>query len=826
MKKAKWLALLLAAFALSACFSALTGGATAEPSVPAETEDEREVERVTVEVERDMEHPTVANPTQMEGFFFTSQWDNNTADIDVRALLDGYNLIEFDWDDGSYRVDPSVGSGVAVTENQAGDRSYLLVLYHDLYFSDGSPITAWDYAFSLLFSIDQRINDLDGDADCRDYLLGCQEYLLRTAELKRTQLVRRDGLLAEQVLEVRLEDSPEGEARYAGPAEVMGESEGLTLYRNDVNELTLAPEDDAARLRPVHVDAQGFITDWHYENGVRVFSDGSHGVLSGVRVLSDDMLMITVDHEYLPYFYQMGMLYCAPYRASAVLPGVEVRDDGLGAYLANAEEQPRPLEDADAPVFSVENLREALLDPENGYLRHPTLSSGPYTLLSFDGVTAEFELNPWYKGNSKGETATIPRLTYTLAENETAVEKLATGVFDVLNKMTRADVISQCLELMINSSYLTVEEDEEKILETEYVSRNGYGMTTYPRIGLSYISFCCERDTVCSQAVRQAIAYSLDRDQLTMDYTGGNGIRVDGYYGLGQWMLSVVQGFVSYPVPPPEDENDVEAWQVYDEEFAAWEELSLDTLTAYTLDLDEARRLLDADGWELNEDGIREKDGVQLALTMIYPETNEMAESFQEWLVPNLEAVGIQLNLVPVPNGALQRMFYRQIPDEEDALEMEKLGLIDAEGVRQFDMIYMATNFEVVFDPSAQFSLVDGVYEWKSTGYADQELFDLAWDMSHTEEGHTLEYMQRWIAFQERFNETLPMLPIYSNVYFDFNIAELQGYDVDENVTWSQAIVGSALVPMEETKVVPGEEGSGEEELEESFDDDELIIID
>jgi len=46
---------------------------------------------------------------------------------------------------------------------------------------------------------------------------------------------------------------------------------------------------------------------------------------------------------------------------------------------------------------------------------------------------------------------------------------------------------------------------------------------------------------------------------------------------------------------------------------------------------------------------------------------------------------------------------------------------------------------------------------------------------------------------QEKFNETLPMLPIYSNVYFDFYTANLHDFAVAEKVTWSEAIVESAL---------------------------------
>ena len=61
--------------------------------------------------------------------------------------------------------------------------------------------------------------------------------------------------------------------------------------------------------------------------------------------------------------------------------------------------------------------------------------------------------------------------------------------------------------------------------------------------------------------------------------------------------------------------------------------------------------------------------------------------------------------------------------------------------------------------------------------------------MRETEPDAVLEYMQEWILFQEEFMEEVAILPIYSNMYFDFYTIELQNYDIPSNVTWTQAIV-------------------------------------
>jgi hypothetical protein len=77
------------------------------------------------------------------------------------------------------------------------------------------------------------------------------------------------------------------------------------------------------------------------------------------------------------------------------------------------------------------------------------------------------------------------------------------------------------------------------------------------------------------------------------------------------------------------------------------------------------------------------------------------------------------------------------------------------------------------------------------------------------------------VSFQERYNEVLPTIPIYSNIYFDFYVPYLQNYHITAHVTWTQAILESYFGedPVEET---------GEEGVEAAFatDDDSLVEFD
>ena len=92
--------------------------------------------------------------------------------------------------------------------------------------------------------------------------------------------------------------------------------------------------------------------------------------------------------------------------------------------------------------------------------------------------------------------------------------------------------------------------------------------------------------------------------------------------------------------------------------------------------------------------------------------------------------------------------------------------------------------------------------------------------MRRTEPGDVLTYCQKWVAFQERWAEVLPAIPVYSNVYFDSYAETLHDYSVSANLTWSEAIVGAY-----QGDAMPEEtEGEGEEDVE--LEDGEVVIDD
>ena len=636
------------------------------------------------------DHLTVGHTTAFSGNFSTQLWGNNTTDLDVKELLFGYNLVQWEHEQGYFTVDPTVVTGIMVYDDEEGNRTYTLALADDLYYSDGSRITAWDYAFTVLLSVASEVAEIGGNTNGYESILGMEAY-----------------------------------------------------------------------------------------------KKGEADTLLGLSVTSDTMISFTVAKEYRPYFYEMGLLRCYALPISVIAPGCQVKDDGNGVYI-----------DKTAGTFTAEALRKTMLDPETGYMSHPSITSGPYKMISFDGEVAEFEINEYFKGNTRGYVPTIPYITHKTVKNDTMIDELLAGELGLINKVVNTDSIMAGIAGVGTGEIM---------------------MGNYARIGYSFISYNCEKPAMGRQAVRQAMAYCLDKDTLVNDYVGNFGLRVDGYYGIGQWMYQMLTGAIEPPMEEPEDSASSEEKKAYEEAMLAWEELTMDNVPVYNLDLEAAAKLLEDDGWTLNREGnaydpakddvrCADIDGqiVPLDLKLVYPAGNVIAESLQTTFVDNLAQVGIKVTMEPLDMTVLLKQYYRQAE-------------------RDCDMMYLATNFDEVFDPTLNFVPADG--EFVGSNYQainDEKLYELAKDMRMTEPGDMLTYCQKWVAFQEYWAEVLPTIPVYSNAYFDFYTNTLQNYLISSNATWSQAIVEAYLsdpAELEEEEELLEDEEFELEEGEEIFED-------
>ncbi len=569
---------------------------------------------------------TVGTTTAMSGSFMNGMFGSNTADIDVRRLLHGHSLIHWDADANTYLFD-----GTVVTNRQiipvANGTEYRLTLNPNLKYSDGTPITAMDYAFSLLLNLAPEAQTLGASISGADHILGSAAYMAGTAN-----------------------------------------------------------------------------------------------ALRGVHVPDPYTLILTIEDDHTPNYYALALLDITPLPISVIAPGCQVRSTYDGCLIEDIG--------GGDTLFTEALLRATLLDPATGYVTHPTVVSGPYTLVSYDDAAsvAVFQRNPCYLGDAQGHKATIENIVYRLVKNEEALALLQNGDIDLMHKAMNPAVVKDGLALA-----------ESKTLKVR----------EYARTGLGFINFSCELPTVGSAAVRQAIAHCFDKAAFIKNTLGDNGVAVDGYYGVGQWMVAQAG------------------------------EAGLRDLRRYPLDVAAANDLLDRDGWTLNAAGIREKtiDGktVTLELTLLYPEGNDAGLFLADEFTRSLAQAGIVLHTQAMPFTELLRVYYRQ----------------DA---RSAEMIYLASNFGTVYDPSDMFDPTDAYQGFDNrTGLADPHLHDLAVDLRQTPSGSNTVYCAKWIRLQEYWTEVLPALPIYSNTYYDFYTPALKGYQVTSEQTWAEAILGATL---------------------------------
>ncbi|WBU38972.1 ABC transporter substrate-binding protein [Homoserinibacter sp. YIM 151385] len=147
------------------------------------------------------------------------------------------------------------------------------------------------------------------------------------------------------------------------------------------------------------------------------------------------------------------------------------------------------------------------------------------------------------------------------------------------------------------------------------------------------LSFNTQEGPFTDERVRQAFAYSLDRDAI-VETVGRGVIPVEG------------NGGVSRSTP-------------------GWSE---DAANRYDYDPEQAAELLDGAGWTLGADGIREKDGEPLSVILPYGAgsiINTDGASILQGVQQQAKETGFDVELIPVPQSAFFGGAYSK-PSERD----------------------------------------------------------------------------------------------------------------------------------------------------------------
>ncbi|MBQ9768104.1 MAG: ABC transporter substrate-binding protein [Lachnospiraceae bacterium] len=478
--------------------------------------------------------------------------------------------------------------------------------------------------------------------------------------------------------------------------------------------------------------------------GHGTYFDGSAPVFAGLRLLDINRFSVTVAAENLPYYYEKLMVNLTPYPMHVWLPAdVELLDAGDGIYLS---------ENATAEYIKA-SVKAARWDSED------RVSCGPYVLKSFDSSAgATLTVNPYYAGNYEGQKPGIANVFYRNVENGTQFDMLRAGQVDVISGITEGMEIDAALAL---------------------AKEGGFDTVSYPRNGYGKLMFVCDFGPTQFAEVRRAMAHLLNRRALVDRLCGGYGAVVNGPYGLGMSM---------YKDAKDELEN---------------------RLNSYSYSLKKAVRELENGGWVYGVDGRAYESGIRyksvkkeqtvgyedkivrladgrilmpLIIEWLSSENNAMSELLDELLVQGetTAAAGLQINRTTVEFAELQNWVKR---DASQGVQYE---------IPTYNMFNLANDFDVSYDESYQWTRDEELiaYGYNVQRLADEELDRLSMDMVYgVEAGDEEHYLELWVEYVVRYNEILPEIPLYSNIYYDVFRENVRGYEVNSFRNAADAIL-------------------------------------
>ena len=347
--------------------------------------------------------------------------------------------------DGNFEWNPTVVKEHTEVLNEDGTETFTITIYDDLKFSDGSPITAKNYLVTPMVFS----SPVAAQAAGMDHSAGMQ-------------------YLGFQSFDV-----------YTGP-----DCPAELPVLNDAGEPVL--------------DADG-----------NAMTTKTSKEFAGIRLIDDYTFSITVDAQYIPYFYAITYAAFDPQPMGLFLNDADIKDDGNGAYFTDNFYA----KNGDKYVLA-DHIYKGAWNTDSTYPY-----SGPYVVSKWNDSDNSVVLtaNPEFKGDMEGKKPSIEKVVYKKIVDATQLEDLKSGGVDVLATINGGESISEGIALC--------DKNPDKFVYNHY-SRAGYGK----------LGFRADFGPVQFTEVRQAIAYCMDRAKFAKDFTGGYGGAIDGPYYSGSWM--------------------------------------------------------------------------------------------------------------------------------------------------------------------------------------------------------------------------------------------------------------------------------------------------
>lgn len=478
--------------------------------------------------------------------------------------------------------------------------------------------------------------------------------------------------------------------------------------------------------------------------GGQAYYDGEATFVSGIRLLDDYTFSIQILAEKIPYYYDITYVMTHAMNLKFWFGDVDIADDGEGAYFTGAFNQ-----EAVEPVITAAR-----------YESTNRVSAGPYNLVEFDASSkqATLEINPSYKGNFEGQKPSIERIIFIKAEDATWSDAIKLGHFNFYDTITDGSAVNTALDII----------DEQ----------GGFKYVEFNRPGFGAIFFQCDFGPTQFLPVRQAIIKLLNRTEFANTFTQGWGSVVNGPYGPGLWQYQEAKDWL--------EEN----------------------LNPYEFNPEEAVELLVADGWVLNAEGGEYTEGIrykkvtpeeagnyELNITLedgsiLMPleiqwsssEGNAVSELLKVMLSEGQQTAdaGMKINQHVMTFTELLNYYYRRAANGEQY------------AVPTYGMFNLALTFTAAYDQSYTFTLDPTLLATGSNVnfLLDEELDKLSMDMVYgIDPSDKAGYLDVWQRYIKRWNELVPDVPLYSNIWVTMFPDWLENYEQDSFWSFEQAIL-------------------------------------
>lgn len=496
--------------------------------------------------------------------------------------------------------------------------------------------------------------------------------------------------------------------------------------------------------------------------GGLAYRNGETNVLSAVRLYDEKTFSITIaktgedgETSYLPYYYDIT--YAAMQAVNLTYwfgEGWSVKDDGEGVYFVNA----------DGKEFTAETVGETVT--AGRFATGNRVSAGPYNLVSFDQSSREIvlEVNENYNGNFEGQKPGIQKLVIVKTSEDTVMDMITTGQIQIYSQIADGSEVNAVMDLIeagtINSS-------------TSQYDRAGYG----------YFGFACDLGPTQFTEFRQAIAYLLDRVEFAQTFCKGWGSVVHGPYCTAFTMTA---------------KTDIEK-----------------KINHYDYNPEKAVELLKQAGFVYNADGSDYVDGSgEVRYAKVTEEQAKYYDSFNKVLADGTILMPATINWASSEGNAVSALLSTMLANSEATkaagvsivktemtfpellnymYRQDSYGLGGDYSMPTYNMFNLATGYNGgVYDESYNWTTDP---EYIEQGYNEQHLYDeqldkLSMDMVYgVEPSDEATYLDLWEKYIIRWNELLPMVPLYSNIYVTVYPNTIDNYAEDSFWGFERAIL-------------------------------------